>query len=242
MGVGYSVSPLHRMIHFDASPITTRPPVKGSNSPIDQVAELIGTNVGVGTPRLYSSTVEEILTWRQGLATKYRDQLEENLTWDEEETFTVSEDVATSSDVMFHYLAAILDQRGASELSKLIDIPEPPRHEYEAVFAEADRRGFGGRFPQLLLGANLWLPFKRHLMIEEPNWEGKLDRYGSVFHLVDEIMTVRAAIAEVQPSFVHASADAMSDNAIFGAWQTSYTILRLAKIASAKHLPLWTTG
>jgi hypothetical protein len=242
MGVGYSVSPLHRIIHSDAAPITTRPPVKGSNSPIDQVAELIGTNVGVGSPRFYSSTVEEILTWRQGLATKYRDQLEEDLTWDEETTFEVSEDVATSSEVMFHYLAAILDQRGTSELSNLVDITEPPRHEYDAVFAEADRRGFGGRFPQLLLGANLWLPFKRHLMIEEPNWEGKLDRYGSVFHLVDEVITVRAAIADVQPSFVHASADETSDKAIFAAWQTSNTILRLAKIAAAKHLPLWTTG
>ncbi len=80
MGVGYSVSPLHRIIRFDVSQLTTRPPVKGSDSPIDHLAELIGTNVGVGSPRLYSSTVEEILTWRQGLATKYREQLEENLT------------------------------------------------------------------------------------------------------------------------------------------------------------------
>lgn len=242
MGVGYSVSPLHRIIHFDVSPITTRPPVKGSDSPIDQVAELVGTNVGVGTPRLYSSTVEEILTWRRGLATKYRDQLEENLTWDEGTTFEVSADVATSSDVTFHYLAAILDQRGTSELSKLIDIAEPPRHEYEAVFAEADRRGFGGRFPQLLLGANMWFPFKRHLMIEEPNWEGKLDRYGSVFHLVDEVTTVRAAIADTLPSVAHASAADTSDKIIVGAWQTSNTILRLATIAAAKHLPLSTTG
>jgi hypothetical protein len=242
MGVGYSVSSLHRIIHFDASPTTTRPPVKGTNSPIDQVAELIGTNVGVGAPRLYSPDVEEILAWRRGLATKYRDQLEETLTWDEETTFEVSEDVATSSDVMFHYLAAILDQRGTSGLRKLIYITEPPRHEYEAVFAEADRRGFGGRFPQLLLGANLWLPFKKHMMIEEPNWEGKLDRYGSVSHLVDEIITVRAAIVDVQPSFVHAPADETSVKTLSGAWQTSDAILRLAKIAAAKHLPLWTTG
>jgi hypothetical protein len=64
----------------------------------------------------------------------------------------------------------------------------------------------------------------------------------SIFHLVDEIITVRAAIADVQPSFVHASADETSDKAIFGAWQTSTTILRLAEIAAAKHLPLWTTG
>jgi hypothetical protein len=242
MGVGYSVSPLHRIIYSDVSAMSTRPPVKGSNSPVDQVAALIGTNVGVRSPRFYSPTVEEVFTWRQRLATKYHDQLEEILTWDEETTFEVSEDVATSSDVMFHCIAAVLDQRGTPELSKLIDITEPPRYEYAAVFAEADRRGFGGRFPQLLLGANLWLPFKRHLMIEEPNWEGKLDRYGSVFHLVDEIITVRAAIADVQPSFLDASAEATSDKAIFAAWQSSSTILRLAKIAATKHLPLWTTG
>ena len=242
MGVGYSVSPLHRIIYSDVSAMSTRPPVKGSNSPVDQVAALLGTNVGVGSPRHYSPTIEEIVTWRQDIATKYHDQLEEILTWDEETTFEVSEDVATSSDVMFHYIAAVLDQRGPSELRKLIDITEPPRHEYGAVFSEADRRGFGGRFPQLLLGAQLWLPFKRHLMIEEPNWNGKPDRYGSLFHLVDEIITVRAAMAHVQPSFVHASADETSDKAIFAAWQTSNTILRLAKIAAAKHLPLWTTG
>jgi hypothetical protein len=119
MGVGYCVSPLHRMVHIDASAITSRPPIKGSNSPIDRVAELTGTNVGVGTPRLYSPTIEEILVWRQGLATKYRDQLEEGLTWDESSTLEVSEDVATSGDVMFHYVAAVLDQHGKSELSKL---------------------------------------------------------------------------------------------------------------------------
>jgi hypothetical protein len=242
MGVGYCVSPLHRIIRFDVSPITTRPPVKGSNSPIDQVAELTGANVGVGTPRLHSPAVEEILVWRQGVATKYRDQLEERLTWDEDTTFKVSEDVATSGDVMFHYVAAVLDQHGQSELSKLIDAAEPSTQELGAVFAEADRRGFGGRFPHLLLGANLWLPFKKHLMIEEPNWEGKLDRYGSVIRLVDEVTTVRAAIADTQPSVIHSSATNISDKVIVPAWQTSSTILRLATIAAAKHLPLWTTG
>jgi hypothetical protein len=242
MGVGYAVSPLHRITHIDTSSMASRPPISGSDSPVDRIAEAMGSNVGVGTPRFYSPTVEDILSWRRDIASKYRDQLEEKLIWDEEATFEVSEDVATSSDVMFHYVAAILDQRGASELENLVDITEPPRHEYGAVFAEADRRGFGGRFPQLLLGANVWLPFKRHLMIEEPNWEGKVERYGSVFHLVQEIITVRAAIADVQPSLAHISAHEESNKPIIGAWQTSSTILRLAKIAAAKHLPLWTTG
>lgn len=240
MGVGYCVSPLHRMTHFDTSAVTTRPPVR-SDSPIDQIAAT-GANVGVGPPRLYSPTMKEILAWRRGVAAKYRDQLEEPLTWEEDTTFEVSEEVATSGDVMFRYVAAILDQRGTLELEKLIDITEPPRHEYRAVFAEADRRGFGGRFPHLLLGANLWLPFRSQLMIEEPNWNGKLDRYGSVFHLVDEITIVRAAIADADPSLIHSSAAQTSDNVIVAAWQASSTILRLATIATAKPLPLWTTG
>jgi hypothetical protein len=242
MGVGYCVSPLHRMTHFDTSAVTTRAPVKGSDSPIEQIAEATGAKVGLGPPRLYSPTIEEILAWRRVVATKYRDQLEEPLTWEEDTTFEVSEEVATSGDVMFRYVAAILDQRGTLELEKLIDITEPPRHEYRAVFAEADRRGFGGRFPHLLLGANLWLPFRSQLMIEEPNWNGKLDRYGSVFHLVDEITTVRAAVADAGPSLIHSSAVQTSDKVIVAAWQTSNTILRFATIAAARHLPLWTTG
>jgi hypothetical protein len=48
--------------------MSTLPPVNGSNSPVDQVAALLGTNIGVGSPRLYSPTMEEIATWRQGIS------------------------------------------------------------------------------------------------------------------------------------------------------------------------------
>jgi hypothetical protein len=151
-------------------------------------------------------------------------------------------DVATSGDVMFHYVAAVLDQRGKSGLSKMLDVGKPPPQELGAAFAEADRRGFAGRFPHLLLGANVWLPFKKHLMIEEPDWNGHLERYGSVFHVVDEVTTVRAAMADLQPSVVHTFEVETSDKPVVAAWQTSITILRLATIAAAKQLPLWTTG
>jgi len=222
--------------------MTSRPPVKGSNSPADRLAELVGGNVGVGTPRLRRPTVAGIVKWRHELANKYRDQLEETLVWDEQTTFQVSEDLDTSSEVIFHYLAAILDQSGTSALSKLIDVTDPPIHEYDTVFAEADRRGFSGRFPQLLLGASSWLPFKRHLIIEEPDWDGKVTRYGSVFHLLDEINAVRAAIAIVNPSITNGAVHEASNKAVFGAWQSSNVLLRLAEIATAKRLPLWTTG
>jgi hypothetical protein len=216
--------------------------VKGSDSAIGYVAEIVGANVGEGTVRLRSPTTEEILAWRARLTTKYRDELEEELTWDEGSTFEVSQDVGTSADVMFHYVAAVFDQRGKSELSNLIDVDKLTPRELDAAFTESARRGFGGCFPHLLLGANLWLPFKRQLMIEEPNWDGNVHRYGSVFHLVDEVTTVRAAIADAQPSVIHSPAAETSDRVMVSAWQTSNTILRLATIAAAKHLPLWTTG
>ncbi len=242
MGVGYSVSPLHRIAYFDTSAMTTRSPVKGSDSIIESVAENLSANVGEGTVRLRSPTMEDIVAWRERLAIKYHDQLEEELTWDEGSTFEVSEDVGTGGDVMFHYVAAVLDQRGKSELSRLLHVRRPPQKELNAAFAEASRRSFGGSFPQLLLGASVWLPFKRHLMIEEPNWDGHLDRYGSVFRLVDEVTTVRAAIADAQPPVIKSSVVVASDHVIPAAWQTSNTILRLATIAAAKHLPFWTTG
>jgi hypothetical protein len=240
MGVGYCVSALHRITNLDTSAMTTRPPVKGSNSTPDSIAELTGANVAEGTVRLHSPTMQDILAWRERLATKYHDQLEEDLTWDEGTTFEVSEDVATSGNVMFHYVAAVLDQRGKSGLSKLINVGKPPPQELNTAFAEASRRSFGGRFPHLLLGANIWLPFKRQLMIEEPNWDGNLDRYGSVFYFLEEVTTVRAAIASARPSVVRFSAAVNSDQVIVAAWQTSNAILRLATIAAAKHLPLWT--
>jgi len=242
MGVGYCVSALHRITHLDTSAMTTRPPVKDSNSTLDSVAALTGANVGEGTVRLRSPTMQDILAWRERLAAKYHDQLEEDLTWDEGTTFEVSDEVATCGDVMFHFVAAVLDQRGKSGLIKLINFEKPAPQELNTVFAEASRRGFGGRFPHVLLGAKLWLPFKRQLMIEEPNWEGNLDRYGSAFHFVEEVTTVRAAIASAQPSVVHSSAAENSNQVIVAAWQTSNTMLRLAMVAAAKHLPLWTTG
>lgn len=192
--------------------------------------------------RFKSPSIEVILAWRDKIAAKYRDQLEEELTWDESSTFETSEDVATSGDVLFHYAAAVLDQRGASELRKLADVTEPPREEYEAAFAEADRRSFSGRFPQLLLGAEVWLPYKKNLMIEEPNWDDRLDRYGSVVRLIEEVTAVRAAIAEAQPSVVRSSDFRTSDKMLNAAWHTSSIILRIAAIAAARHLPLWTTG
>jgi hypothetical protein len=118
----------------------------------------------------------------------------------------------------------------------------PTSDEMDAAFADAERRAFGGRFPQLLLGARFWLPFSRNLMIEEPDWEGAVERYGSVPRLLDEITAIRAGIATADPSVEQSAESEALEYSLAAAWQTSATVLRIATIAVEKHLPLWTTG
>jgi len=139
MGVGYCVSALHRITYLDTSAMSTRAPVQGRDSTIDSVAGFLGANVGEGAVRFRSPILEDILAWRERLATKYRDQLDEGLTGDEGGTFETSEDVATRDDVMFHYVAAVLDRRGQSKFRQLIDVRNPPPEELDAVFVEASR-------------------------------------------------------------------------------------------------------
>ena len=77
----------------------------------------------MGPLQTRSPTVASILAWRRRIATKYRNQLDETFTWDEDSTYETSEEVATDGDVMLHYAAAVLDQRGRA--SKLMPAASP---------------------------------------------------------------------------------------------------------------------
>ena len=241
MGVGYQVSPLHRLIRLDTAALRGRPVARGENPVIDALGNPPGVQMVDEPVRTRSPTIESIVAWRQRLARKYRDQLDEELTWDERSTYESSEDVATSDDAMLHFAAAVLDQRGQAGLS-MLDQHRPSAGEMDAVFAAAERRGFGGRFPQLLLGARIWLPFSRNLMIEEPDWDGRVGRYGSVSRLVDELTAIRLGIAGADPSVEQSAEPESQGYSLAATWQALVTILRLATIASERHLPLWTTG
>ena len=244
MGVGYQVSALHRLTYLDVAALHTREVVKGESPLLDALGQADGRMVVAdGQVHTRSPAVESILAWRQRIGAKYRDQLGEDLTWNERDTFESSDDVATSGDMLFHYVAGVLDQRRQAGVARLFRQSRPAEDEVDSVFTAADRRGFGGRFPQLLLGAKVWLPFERNLMIEEANWDGKMDRYGSVSRLLDEVSTVRVGIVEADPSVVHLSeSDEPPEETLAAAWQASMTILRLATLAAARHLPLSTTG
>ena len=244
MGIGYQVSPLHRLMRMDTAEWHGRLAVRGENPLLDAIKDASGREVQIadGALRTRSPTVESILAWRQRLASKYRDQLDEELTWDEVSTYESSDDVATSGDVMLHFAAAVLDQRGQAGLRGMTHQRHPTSDEMEAAFANAERRGFAGRFPQLLLDARFWLPFSRNLMIEEPDWDGAVERYGSVPRLLDEITEIRAVITESDPSLEQTTEQDALEQCLAAAWQTSATVLRLVTIAAERHLPLWATG
>ena len=244
MGVGYQVSPLRRLIRMDTAGLRTRAALAGESPLFDAIKDATGAppQVADGPARTRSPDVGNVLAWRRWIGSKYRDQLGENLNWNERSTYEDSEDVTTSGDVILHFAAAVLDRSGQEGLASMIRQRRPTSDEMEAAFADAERRGFGGRFPQLLLGARCWLPFSRNMIIEEADWDGFQQRFGSVPCLFDEITAIRAGIAEADPPVKEASGIDVPDYSLAAAWQTSATVLRLASAALGKHLPLWTTG
>ena len=237
MGVGYAASALHRIFYLVTD--------KTGAAPAEPPPELAQIFPGVkwGGPAKFRGTpLADVLRWRERLAEKYWSQLGEMLTWDEESEFEAAEDTSTSADVQLRYLAAFIGERGADALPDLIGAGKPSHQEFERAFTAVERRGFTGRFPQLLLGAMRWLPFERNLILEESDWGGKLARFGSTERLMDEITELRDLIAQTDPRATDWNPDQQPEDILGAAWQASDTVARIGAIAVTKRLPLWTTG
>ena len=241
MGVGYSVSPLCRVRYLDLSE-----PVRSMAAGENALADLLKVKAFdmSGPTRFRSPSKEDVLTWRTRVAAKYQGLLGENLVWDEDSAFNVSEDASTRGDMLLRFAAAKLDQVGSGAARALVSNRRPMQSELDQVFAEAKHRGFAGQFPHLLLGPSYWLPFAHNLIIEEPDWSGNVARYGSAPRLADELAAIRAFISEVNPAAITWSAQRaeVPDNTLAVAWQASDTISRMCKVAVDQRLPLWTTG
>ena len=85
MGVGYQVSPIHRLIRMDTAGLKAQPASPGESPLFDAIKDATGApaQVGDGPLRARSPDVRSILAWRQRIGSKYRDQLGENLDWSE---------------------------------------------------------------------------------------------------------------------------------------------------------------
>jgi len=241
MGIGYAVSPLHRMIFIDQASIPESADARFA-FPIPRGFR--ATPWSEIEKHLYSPTIPDIVAWRAKLSEKYRSQLLEPLIWDENSAFETSEDVATHADVLLRYVAALLDRQGAAEAAQLLfSRDDVPGEDIQRECAIAAGRGFAGAYPQLLLDTAFWFPFERDFIIEEPDWGGRVERFGSAGHLVQELEEIRNFIRHAEPSATAWAPDRDDPPTVLGqVWQCSETIYRLAVAATRRRLPLWTTG
>lgn len=185
----------------------------------------------------------DIIRWRDRLAARYRAQLGESLTWDEASEFSLSEDAAVSADVMLRYVAAIVDERGAAGLRGLVGAERPSHEEIGRGLDRVDRRGFTVQYPQLSLTERYWLPFQRNLIIEAPDWRGKTQRFGSVYHVANELRDLRALLVEAEPGCAEWTAEReVPTRILWAAWQASETAAKICAAGAERHLPVWTTG
>jgi hypothetical protein len=246
MGVGYQVSPLHGIVYSD--PVEGAPP----EPPPQHILEMMA-NMPPGMPRMQwdgrprafrSPVAEDIIAWRAKFSRQHQSELGEDVDWDEQSVFVWAEDVRTSDDTNLRYLAAAIDQLGASEAATIVGLSTLPDGAMAAGFAESDRRGSAVRFPQLLMGARYWLPFRRSVVIASTTWRGELARFGSVDALAAELDEIRSLVAEIDPSVITLPAEASAPprNVLSSAWQAGDTVLRLTTLALTQGLPLWTTG
>jgi len=240
MGVGYSASGFHNIaygVEADGSVAPETP------SWLKDAAEELGLAVAPGPTRFRSSPVADIVAWRNRLAAKYQDKLGELLMWDEACEYVASEDVASSADARIRYVAALVEKGGPQVLHGLIGVDEPRRNAMDKVFDALEREGSSGQFRQLLMVTRYWLPFQRDVILDEPDWQGDEGQMGSTFRLADELVALRAMIAEADPASTAWTRDREVPESVLGAaWQASDTILHLCTDAMARKLPLWTTG
>jgi hypothetical protein len=246
MGVGYQVSPLHKIAYADPvedAPVKPPPPhilwLTESMPPDMPRMRWDGRPLAFRSPAL-----EDIIAWRAAFSRRHQAELGEELDWDEQSYFEQSEDNSTESDTLFRYVTAIIGQHGVGGLAALVGLTAPPDGAKAAVFAEADRRGSAVRFPQLLMGVRYWLPIKSNIVITSTTWRGDVARFGSVSALAGELNEIRAAIVQVDPSISLSPADGSVPrrDVLSSAWQAGDRVSRLAALALTHGLPLWTTG
>ncbi len=174
MDVGNQASALHLIAYLvvdDDAPYATEPS-RGWNLPPIPSAKLMKDPA-----RFRSPAAADIVSWRDRLAIRRQSQLGEILTWDETTDFCEAADTAVSGDLLLRYVAAIAsDEGGAAAVRGLAGREGPPHEKIGRALVDARRRGFTGRYPQLLLGEQFWLPFERNTIIEEPDWQDRAVR------------------------------------------------------------------
>ena len=185
-------------------------------------------------------SVRTVVAWRNRLAGKYASQLGEPLQWDEDSTFVEAADADSGALLGLTFVAAVASGADAAALPKLSGMPVGPTMAASPAIGAAYVKGFAGPFPQLVLGASIWLPFSRNLILEEPDPVGEVRRFGSLPALVAQLDALRDRIAAADPKVVPLTADMpVNDRKVLAAaWQGAALYRKLASIAIDRRLPM----
>ncbi|MCX7376422.1 MAG: hypothetical protein NTY94_06750 [Alphaproteobacteria bacterium] len=181
-----------------------------------------------------------VVAWRTQLGTKYAAQLQEGLWWDEESLFTDGEDLASSTIGNLTYIVARATTDGDDAIARLARTPRPNVQQEETAIAAAARRGFSSPYPQLLLGVDVWLPFRRNLILEEPNPLGHTQRFGSLPALLAELASLQSLLLAADPSIAPwgERAEVAEHDLLAASWQAIASLHRKAALAKEQRLPL----
>ena len=67
------------------------------------------------------------------------------------------------------------------------------------LLKSAEQRGFSVQFPQAIIEPTFYLPFKANLILEVPDWSGKVEKFGSLSNLVEELTETLAIVKQADP-------------------------------------------
>lgn len=241
MGVGYSVGPLSKTYFF-------MDPSEFASEVVDPPPHWPKTDNAVffsgGGFKLHQPSPAEILTWQGALSKEHGALIGEAVEWDENVAICEDEEMGSSSSVLMSYVAALLDEHGSVAAAGMLLGREDIASAILRLGHQALKRpGFKTRFPQLLLGAEFWLPYRRDVTFAAPDWRGNMRRYGSIFALSAELDTVRAFIRDANPPATEWTLERDFPPTVFAkAWQVSEALMRLAVIGCEQHLPMWASG
>jgi hypothetical protein len=235
MSISLIISPLCRMSYLDTKTIPPSAEVKSSVPDVHiSVMPWEEVQKNVRTPGK-----SDVIRWREALSRKYRSQLGEPLVWDEDSAINRSEDLRSKDLSMLTLAAACVDLFGEHEAGrKLAGRTDVPLPEDIDLSDKARARGYLSKFPQLLLGVECWLPFRRDMIIEEPDVMGYKSWFGSLYSLQQQVELLRTFIRTAEPLAANPGQPASSQTVLRSAWQCSVTMQRLTIQAITHRVPM----
>lgn len=247
MSIGYNVSPLSSLAYDDSFEMrpskgaeTTRvlEKIYGRRLDVREPVTKDGQRVRTDSP---SRQMTDVLAWREQFNKKHVGVLGEPVTWDENSDFMKTEDFSNHGDALLRYTSAVF-AFGGDEADLTI-----PSDDYASVLGvlnavrEAPELP---RFKQIVGCEDYWLPTQAHILIEDNNWRGSPQTFGSSYRLLDELRDVAALIAAANPAvtLIASRCPKRGNTTLEYAWITCQIMLEFCAVAIKQNLPLFING